>query len=454
MMKLRFFLALWASKFTIWFMHLCRRNASHLPGEIALKICPDYLKMIAKTPCVICVTGTDGKTTTSNLIADLLRSSGKSVICNSNGSNTQTGISAALTASVSLGNKTKAQYSVLETDEHWTRIVCSKLRPDFLVVTNLLRDSLQRNAHSEYVAWKIGLLDSPETKLILNADELCSAALLPQNPRVYFGIDRLPGDGTESENRVNDFRLCPNCGKALVFDYVRYAHIGRCHCSSCDFVSHDADYRVTAIDAASGKLSVKLKDRDAELPLTNDTIFNVYNELTAIAVLSEAGFSPEELREALANTPLTKKRYEEFTVGSVRIVNMMAKSNNSLPVSLVLDHIRRYPGSKAVILALDDLDEKRSSERIGWIYDTDYEFLNDSDVLQIIAVGKRFADHRLRLLLAGIPEEKLFCCEDESEGIRHLGSSAETVFLLHDMSSYPRSVKAVGEIRAQLEGNA
>lgn len=454
MMKLRFFIALLAAKTITWFMHLCRRNASHLPGEIALKLCPDYLKLLDKVPCVICVTGTDGKTTTANLIADLLRNSGRRVVCNSGGSNTETGIAAALTASVSLGNRARAEYAVLETDEHWTRIVCPKLRADYLAVTNLLRDSLQRNAHSEYVAWKIGMLDSPSTKLILNADELCSADLLPGNPRVYFGIDRLPSDTRKSENRVNDFLLCPGCGSRLVYDYVRYAHIGRCHCENCGFSSPEADYRVTGFDPASGILEVILKGRGVSLPLINETLFNVYNELTAVAVLSEAGFSPEELRTALERTPLTRRRYEELAIGGTRLVNMMAKSNNSLPVSLVFDHIRKSPGTKAVILALDDLDERRSSERIGWIYDTDYEFLNSPDILQIIAVGKRFADHRLRLLLAGVPDEKLFCCRDESEGIRRLKPGAELVFLLHDMSSYSRSVKAMEEIRSQLEGQA
>ena len=65
----------------------------------------------------------------------------------------------------------------------------------------------------------------------------------------------------------------------------------------------------------------------------------------------------------------------------------MAKSNNSLPVSMVFDYIRKKPGKKAVILALDDLDESKSSERIGWIYDTDYAFLNDENIVQIIALS-------------------------------------------------------------------
>ena len=156
---------------------------------------------------------------------------------------------------------------------------------------------------------------------------------------------------------------------------------------------------------------------------------------------------------ALEKTALTKTRLAEETVKGVRVVSMMAKSNNSLPVSMVFDYIRKKPGKKAVILALDDLDESKSSERIGWIYDTDYEFLAGEDVVQIIATGVRCYDHQVRLLLAGVAPEKLVCMRDELQAIEQLKSEGvDVVYLLHDMSSYPQSVEAMKKIREVLEG--
>ncbi len=120
---------------------------------------------------------------------------------------------------------------------------------------------------------------------------------------------------------------------------------------------------------------------------------------------------------------------------------------------MVFDYIRRKPGKKAVILALDDLDESKSSERIGWIYDTDYEFLNDESIVQILATGVRCWDHQVRLLLAGVPREKLVCKQDELAAIEQLHcKDLESVYLLHDMSSYSRSVTAMEKIRKVLEG--
>lgn len=60
------------SKCVYYGMRLLGRQASYLPGWFAVKLCPDYLRHIRKAETVICVTGTDGKTTTANLLSDLL----------------------------------------------------------------------------------------------------------------------------------------------------------------------------------------------------------------------------------------------------------------------------------------------------------------------------------------------------------------------------------------------
>lgn len=452
-MKLRFALALLMSKCVYYGMRLLGRRASHLPGYFAVRICPDYLRYVRKAKTVICVTGTDGKTTTANLISDLLTACGSRVSNNRVGSNTEYGIATAMTCSVNLLNRCKVDAVVLEVDEHYARIVCPKVRCDYIVVTNVLRDSLQRNAHPEYVAGKIQLTDWPAAKLILNADELCSAQLLEQNERVYYGIAQLEGDVSYPPNRVNDCPRCPRCGAALTYDYIRYAHVGHVHCESCGFASPQADWLAAKLDTDNRTLTLRHDGAEYVLPMTHDSLFNIYNELAAIAVMHEMGLGVETIRAALEKTALTKTRFAEEKVGGVTVVNMMAKSNNSLPVSMVFDYIRKKEGRKAVILALDDLDESKSSERIGWIYDTDYEFLNDDGVVQIIATGVRCYDHQVRLLLAGVAREKLVCMSDELAAIEQLRTEGvDSVYLLHDMSSYPQSVTAMQKIREVLEG--
>ena len=77
MAKLRFHLAVIAAKCVQKAIRLLGRNASHNPGVIALKICPSFMALAPKAPLVICVTGTNGKTTVSNLLTDALIADGR-----------------------------------------------------------------------------------------------------------------------------------------------------------------------------------------------------------------------------------------------------------------------------------------------------------------------------------------------------------------------------------------
>lgn len=448
-MKFRFFIALFISKLSYYGMRLLGKNASYLPGALALKICPKYLSYIAKAKYVICVSGTDGKTTTSNLISDLLTNCGWKIANNRSGSNTNIGIATALTRSVSPFNKVKVDAVVLECDEHYTRIVCPQVKADYLIVTNLLRDSLQRNAHPEYVFNKVNATDIKSMKVILNADDLCSSELLKNNKRLYFGIDKLKTDLKKSKNIINDYPICPKCDHNLEFDYVRYNHIGKVHCPNCGFASKDADYHISAIDYKKQIIEVKHKKDILVYPLINDSLFNIYNEITAITLLSDMGIEYDTLVNALNMTPVTQTRFDEKDINGFKLIKMMAKGNNSLPVSLVFDYIRNKKGNKAIILHLDDYDEKKenSSERIGWIYDCDYEFLKKENIKQIIVTGPRCHDHVVRLLLAGIDKQKIICEENESNGIKKINKKAiDTVYLLHDMSSLSLSRQAEKEI--------
>ena len=181
---LRYFIALWASKAVFVLLRFLKRNATMYPGFIALKICPDYLARTKKSPNVLCVTGTNGKTTTTNMVADILSQSGMKVVSNRYGSNINTGVATALTHSVNIFGKPKVDALVLEVDERFSRLIMPFIKPDYLIVTNLFRDSIKRNAHPEYIFSILDTYVPKETKLVLNADCLQSSQLLKDNPKI------------------------------------------------------------------------------------------------------------------------------------------------------------------------------------------------------------------------------------------------------------------------------
>jgi hypothetical protein len=86
---------------------------------------------------------------------------------------------------------------------------------------------------------------------------------------------------------------------------------------------------------------------------------------------------------------------------------------------------------------IDDLFERKdSSEFIGWIYDADFEFLNTEDVKQIVLAGPRCFDYKLRLLIAGVPEDRILCQEDEFKAVDMMDKDIDKLYLLHDTSTY------------------
>ncbi|MCD8321559.1 MAG: MurT ligase domain-containing protein [Oscillospiraceae bacterium] len=452
-MRLRFYMALWTAKAVYRVMRLLGKTGSYLPGRLALRICPDYLRHVQRAEHIVCVSGTDGKTTTTNMTADLLEKCGYGpVVTNRTGSNTESGIAAAMTVSVTWRNRSRAKSVVLEVDEHYVPIVCPKIQADYLLVTALLRDSAQRNAHPEYVFNKINRTDQPTMQVILNADEMRSAALLPQNKRIYFGVGPLPGDTQAPENIINDYPLCPVCEHRLAYEYVHYAHIGKAYCPACGFHTPEADVLVTAVDRETMTIQVSIGGQEYDLPLINDALFNIYNEAAIIALLTAMGTSPAVLRDTLGQIFPPETRLAYLQAGGVTIVRMLAKSNNSLPISLLFDHVRKAPGRKLVILAVDDASEYGSSERIGWIYDADHEFLNGNGIVQIAVTGRRCHDHMVRLLLAGVPEERLLCQADELEAVKTVTlTDIDTIFLLQDLTSYELALQVEEALTKRLE---
>ncbi len=453
MARLKFRFAVFAAKLSAKLIKLAGGNATNVPGQVALWLCKDFMAQAPKTPLVVCVTGTNGKTTVSNMLADSLEADGRRVVSNRSGSNVETGCAANLLNSLTWSGKCCVDAAVYEVDERASRLVLPYVKPDFLVVTNLFRDSLKRNAHPDYIFSVIDTYCPDSTKMILNADELCSSMLKKNNSKVYYGIGKLPTDITESINIVKDYSTCPECGTKLEYDYLRYHHIGRAKCPSCDFHSFDADYLVTKVDKENNTLVVNVKGEEQIYPLISDITFNVYNELTVITTLLEIGIPKEQVLNLVSKIQVPDSRLNHTVVNGVKVVQAMSKGQSCISSCRTFDYVSGEPGKKAVVLAMDDYyDRKKSIEYIGWIYDVDYELLNKEDVVQVIATGPRCYDHKVRLLMAGVPEDKISCAEEELDGVDLIKTSdVESVYILYDTSTYNLSCRMKEKLVKNLE---
>ena len=433
----KFYITLWIAKFSSFVLKLLRRNATYFPGKIALQLCPDFMGMLEKPKTIIGVTGTNGKTTTCNMINDILEQNGYDFMNNKYGSNIDGGIATTLLQNATFTGKAKKDLAVLEIDERSANKVYPYLTPTYLVCTNLFRDSLMRNAHTEFIADILNQYIPKETIMIENADDIICSHIAEENQKIYFGIDRLPTDTEDFENITRDIRVCPKCLTKLEYDYVRYHHIGRAHCPNCGYSTPEPDYRVTKLDFENRQMTVSAKGTEEVYDLVNDNIINIYNMLASMIVLKQLGLTHEQINSSFAKLKIVETRYSEEVYQGYPIITQLAKGMNPIACSIAFDYTRKQPGNKAVIVILDDLhEEAKGSEDTAWQYDTDYEFLNDESIKQIIVAGPRYLDSYVRMLMADIPPEKILYKKDLIEATSELKlDGIDKVFILHDLYS-------------------
>jgi len=435
MKKIRFYIAMIVAKLSIFGLKLLRRNASYLPGVIALKLCKDFLGHLTMPKTVIAVTGTNGKTTVSNLLTTILRDNGYSVTNNDLGSNVQAGIATILLQDSTLSGKPTRDIAVLEVDERSSLLVYPYIKPNYIVCNNIMRDSLKRNAHTEFISYVISKAIPSETMMILNADDIiCSSLGSAENPKIYFGLD-LPHDDEVKPQYVQDIVYCPKCGKKLEAEYIRYNHIGRMFCTGCDFRSPQPDFIVTKVNVDSNSFTVKHHGKEETYHLINDNIVNLYNFCSAITVLTTIGLSYERIRDSFAKASIVKTRYDYLESGDLKITMQLAKGQNPIACTRCFNYVASLPGeNKALIIMIDDKgDNTNNSESVCWLYDSDYSFLADSSIGQIVFAGPRCKDHYLRALIAGIDPDRIKITLDPLAGPSLLDTSvSKDLYVLYD----------------------
>lgn len=453
-MKVRFFIALWASKFMLFLFKIFNNRKDDKPGILALKICDNFLELIKKPKTVIAVTGTNGKTTVSNFLSEMLIKNNKKVVYNDWGANTKAGAARCLLDSINIFNKSTCDIAVLETDEITSCDIFPFVQPDYIIVTNLFRDSMHRNAYPNYVFKMINDYIPDKTTLILNSDDAISSNLGKNNKKVFYSILKQDFD-KEKDNIVVDARICPKCSNKLKYDFRRYHHIGKYNCEKCNYKNYKAQYIATNVDLENKKITIKNNNKENIYNLSSDSIFNAYNTLAVITCLKELGIDDKKIKKDIENQKIVASRFSNDIVNNIEINTLVCKGLNGVATSRVCDYLSEQKGNIEIIIVIDDtFDNVDGSEAISWIYDADFEFLNKDNIKRIIVGGVRSKDYLVRLLLAGIDKKKIFITDKEQDTYKYLNlKDTNKIFILHEVYYVSGAMKIKENIKNKiLEG--
>ncbi len=331
-------------------------KGSSLPGKFALKICPDILRRVKMPPHILAVTGSNGKTSTVEMIAAILRADGRRVVYNEEGSNQIEGVTTLVLTHATLTGRVKADVLLIESDERYAAQSFRYFHPTQFVITNLYRDQLTRNGHPEWVYDAIVPAIHPDTELLLNADDPLVSCFGRNHEKVkWFGLDRCPTDFDTPTGVYHDGAHCPVCKAPMTYDFVHYNHIGAYRCTRCGHHRHETDYTATALDLAAGTLTL---DRSVEVQLAFCSIYNVYNILAAYAACRECGVDGAAIGKVISNYVLKNGRMQHFTLGSHHGTLLTSKHENSIAYDTNLRYIRSTQRPCTVLVIVDAVSRK------------------------------------------------------------------------------------------------
>ncbi|MDJ0733900.1 MAG: Mur ligase family protein [Nostocaceae cyanobacterium] len=378
--RLRLALAVSVAKSVTFAVRSLRLGAaSVLPGSIARRIEPHLLQLLSKQvkSGVILIAGTNGKTTTSLLLKEILSRKGYRVAHNSTGANLENGLVTALMESSSFLGKLDVDYAILEVDENIIPKVLTPIQPRVILCLNLFRDQLDRYGEVDTISkrWtKVISSLPPETVVIPNADDptLCYLGQQLKQQVSFFGLTE-PGHYLEAIPHAVDSIYCPRCGHSLDYKGVYLSHLGDFTCPSCGF----------------SKSQPTLNSQDWEQILVG--VYNKYNTLAAATAAKELGIDEDTIRATIPTFQAAFGRAEELKINGKRVRILLSKN----PVG-TNETIRVVTQSEDTTTLLVLNDRVQDGEDVSWIWDVDTEKLVARGGTLVVS-GDRVYDMALRL---------------------------------------------------------
>jgi len=350
-----------------------RGGGSALPGLFVEKIDPDFIRRtLAQLPeGIVVVSGTNGKTTTTKMVVELLESQGLRVFTNRTGSNFTRGVAAALLGEVDTKGNLDADIAVLELDEAHAVHFIKAVPPRYSLLLNVMRDQLDRFGEIDTTAKLLARIAlATEETVVLNRED----------PRVASIATLL------KDQQVSYFGLTPKLAKLFPNDDDMRAGAGNKKTSGLP-----ADVVLANINGTSAEF--QLGDHSITTALLLSGVYNIYNAAAALAlvrtIVKEDHLDEAKLIDALSKVTPAFGRGETLTIGGYPLELVLVKNPSGFRLSLSSFD----PKGVSTMIAIND--NYADGRDMSWLWDVEFDSLRPEGVLEV--GGIRAYDMALRL---------------------------------------------------------
>ena len=397
-----------------------RGGGTTLPGRLLLRLAPDAIARLGARlhGAVTLVSATNGKTTTSGMLASILAAAGREPVHNRAGSNMTWGVATALI-------EQRGDEGLFEVDEAWLPAVAEQLDPSLIVLGNLFRDQLDRYGEIEALAEEWSRTVSARTgrtRFALNADDPLVADLGRDGDGgrrdgvLYFGVED-PSQALPELQHAFDAKHCRRCGQPYAYERAFVGHLGHYSCPACGAERPAPEVAATRVELhgmRGSTVTVSIPGGELALELPLPGLYNVYNALAAVAAGLQLGIAPERIAAALSSTRGAFGRVETVPVDGVAVSILLIK--NPAGANEILRTLKLEDGENGIDLWIALNDGIADGRDVSWIWDADFELLAGA-VRRVTCAGTRAPELALRLKYAGWPQEALVVEPDIGESL-------------------------------------
>ena len=370
-----------------------RGGGSALPGLVVERLDPGFMtRVLGRLPLgVIAVSGTNGKTTTTKMIVEMLEAQGLRVFTNRTGSNFSRGVVAAAIEECSIGGRLDADVAVLELDEAHAMYFIDRVKPRFTLLLNVLRDQLDR----------FGEIDTTARYLQRIADATSDVLVVNREDRLIAEIgERTRERAAGGRPEVREFGLTPALLSTFPGDDDFHAAPAPAALDTRD----PAD--VTLVSLGKNEATFLIDGEEHGVPLLLEGLYNTYNAAAALvtvrAVLERAadansasGARTADVLAALSTVRPAFGRGEKLELDGEALELVLVKN----PAGFRLGLASFDAEGVAVMIAIND--QYADGRDMSWLWDVDFGSLVDGGVDTV--TGTRAWDMALRLEHDDVP---------------------------------------------------